>query len=281
MNRKTVFIFLYATFSFFNLFSQEEIYMDENLKVIDSVTFTKKCRAYVFNCKVYETDSIKVNKVLNKFSFGKLYPNQFLELKQFLEKQSNSNIETNNVIAIVYRDSLLGYHESLERQKRNFDIEKQRLINSLPFKITKEQLGHRLHVPTKKEYEKRIRKYAKEQQKCQTWVEKKLNTKLFYTYSYDVNYPKYNPSIWLKDSGTLKNTFFKVFKQYSTIILKPNGEYFSSIAPLSIADLQNLMIEKKWSSHKHDLQNSIENYDNKPVGIFTKPFGFNEIFCSK
>ena len=68
MNLKNLlFILLLPTLSF----SQSKIHLDENMEEISSSRYKIKCGYHIFKCLKYTTDSLEVNKVLYKYSFGR------------------------------------------------------------------------------------------------------------------------------------------------------------------------------------------------------------------
>ncbi|MGB1308584.1 MAG: hypothetical protein ACPG6B_06715, partial [Oceanihabitans sp.] len=108
--------FVILLFLSFNGFCQEKLYLDENMKEIDIVSYSTKCKSYIFKCLEYKTDSLSINKILYKYSFGKISAIEYNQVRNLLNKDSGNNIKNTDIIIIRYLDSLSNYSTS----KKNY-----------------------------------------------------------------------------------------------------------------------------------------------------------------
>jgi hypothetical protein len=263
---KIIVLFIIFLFFFSQSFSQQKIYVDENMKTIDSLTFHKKCNAYIFKCLNYKTYSLIVNKVYYKFSFGKISRIESNQLRLLLVEKSKKNIDSNSIIVIKYIDTLFGYKKyKLRNEKRN--------------KLqTSNNKTHKHKILKEKAYKKNHYRYIKKERKCVKSSNSKYGTKVFYLFNYDYNHNKEFPQLnWMKIDA-FKKLFFNNVYESKTLILKPDGNYFLNGSILSDKRIISLLT-KDWKSFIRDWKNSASTNHIDGIGFFRKEKIFNRTNC--
>ena len=265
-------IFYFALISLFFLpnttFAQAEIYMDENFKEISIEKYNKKCYSEIFKCSTYKTDSLKINKVLFRYAFGKIPTSDYDQLRQLLMKQANLTITKDRTIILNYRDTLQDYASRLKHRNKHIKAfkDKNQKRKDSGFKTIKYQIGKL----TYKKYIREIKTYEKKIKKCIVLAETKYNSNTFFFYNYDKGYLKDTKNIkWIEDNGVIKNTFFKIMYQSHLVIIKPDGNYFLSGSYLSDERLAKIL-NNDWSRYKQDWNNSITTNSKTGIGFFEK-----------
>ena len=249
-----IFSIIFFLITFFS-FGQPKLYLDENLKKIDSVTYSKKCKIHIFKCLEYHTDSLSVEKVLHKFYFGKVSQTEANQITGLLALDSGKKIKKNDIIVLKYIDSLYNYKTS----KRNYDkhVEKHKKFH------------HKRY--NKKKYNKHKIKWEKTNYKCVKKFEKTEKIKVLHSVKHTQNdLNNYRNIVVVKDRSVLKNTFFKIIYNYNLLILKPNGDYFLSGACLNDKKLLKLLKSDDWSVFRNDLKRSIDGNHENGFGFFKK-----------
>jgi hypothetical protein len=251
------------------LFSQIEVHIDEDLKEINLEDYNKKCYSEIFKCSTYKTDSIKINKVLFRYAFGKLNKERRKELNELLSNKSSVKIDSNRTLIITYNDTLFGLYSRLAyRKKLLISQEKTNLerknSGESPIKFINRKL-------TPKTYLKSIKKNEKKLKKCISKANEKYNTDVFFFYKNDKDYLKdIEFTNWIQDTGLIKDTFFKIANRNNFVILKPNGDYFLSEPRLSDNRLISLLKNNDWSQYKLDWENSIAANSKTGIGFFKR-----------
>ncbi|MGO2359264.1 hypothetical protein [Mesonia sp.] len=73
---------------------------------------------------------------------------------------------------------------------------------------------------------------------------------------------------WLKDRGTIKNTFFAYHKLHHALILKSNGEYFLAGAHFKTKYYKKFINNKDWYEYKRDHKETLNGKYPKGKGVF-------------
>lgn len=260
--------------------AQEKVFLDENMQEIDSLQFNTICNNHAYKCLAYSSDSILVNKVLPKYSFGKITPEEYEQIRSILELDSKTKIAAGSKIIISYSDTLFNKETVIKKQMSSFTKTKKSNKQSLicnGFSISKSPDK----TLNKKDFIHFNEKREKYLAKCIEKFEKQdlVTVNLMYNnkqdgFSYFENVPR------LKDRGIFKNTFFKIYKNYNLLILKPDGEYFLSGSFITNKNVQLLLNKEDWTPYKEDLQEFKEKgcYINK--NFFEDPiFDFTTKHC--
>lgn len=253
MKTKIAISLLFMFLSLFKTYSQNKIYLDENLKEIDSVIYKNKCENVVLKCLSYSTDSLEINKVLFKFKFGKLSNTELNQLKLLFTKRTNTQLDSSSTLIINYRDTIHNYFSS----KRDYDNHVKNHKNAEHRKFNEE-----VHEKEKKVWETKHKKCIK--------AYSKHNTKVLYTYNFsyhkeltNTNYSNLN---WLKDNGMFKNTFFPILYNYRYLVIKPDGNYFLIGGHFPEKNLKKLVKNSNWEKYISNWENSYLKYAKE--GIF-------------
>ena len=254
MKRKILLLALFL--NCFYIFSQSPIYIDENMKTIDSVVYNIKCHSFVLKCLSIKTDSLNINKVVYKFKFGKTDSIGYSQIRKFLIGKTSQKNDINASLMVNYSDTIFDFKAS----KNNFDRHVNKHKTAKHSKFNKEY------------YRLNTKNIIKKQTKCAQKF-KKLGGETFYVFNYDYGYKKENPESYLiKDSRLFKNAFFKSINSTSFLLIKPDGEYFISGGHLSDSLLKKLLKNKDWSRFKLDWLNSYSSFSNSGKGVFKKEF---------
>ena len=268
MKGKIFTVFLFIILMSNQSMSQSKIYLDENMKMIDSIQFRNKCKNRIFKCLDYTKDTLTINKVLKKYSFGKIHKDEVNQIKLIFEKSTNKKISTSNSLIIVYRDTLMGYHDIKER------------IDKSTNRITTEANSNpiiRLGIlkPIEPKYrdldyfKKKKNKWYRLQKKCKEKIENTYSSNVYHVYNFNKNEDSLNRELnWIKDTGVFKNKFFSVIYNYHTLIIKPNGEYFLKGGYLSDKKIYTLLNNDDWSQYIIDLNKSVNSNSINGFGFF-------------
>lgn len=264
MNKSITSILTFALIlvSFF-CYSQEEIYIDENIALIDTTTYKNKCKNILLKCLEYKTDSLVMNKVLYKFQFGKLTKEEYTQIKNVLTIDSDKKIEKNDFIIIKYYDSLLNFKRVNERHLIH--------LKKAEEQQTELNVRNKYHEFNEKIFLKNRKNWIKKSNKCIKRYENKFQSKAFYIYKHEQsvvdNYKNFD---WIKDRGIFKHTFFKIMFNYRFVILKPDGEYFLSGGHLTDKRFEKLLKTNDWSKFKEDWNTTYKKNILNGEGIFKK-----------
>ncbi|MBU2938844.1 hypothetical protein KO494_04740 [Lacinutrix sp. C3R15] len=256
----------------FHTISQEKVFIDENMKEIDSLQFNTICKNRAYKCLAYSSDSILVNKVLPKYSFGKITPQEYDQIRSILELDSKTKVVPGSKIVISYSDTLFNKETIIKNQMGIFN--QPNLSNNITFisngfsKVINpnKDLDRRDFI----KFNEKIDKYLT---KCIENFEKQDLVSVNYVYNKKqdgITYFENTPR--LKDRGIFKNTFFKIHKNYKLLVLKPDGEYFLSGGYMSNKNVQLLLKNDDWSPIREDLQEFIIRGCYIKYNFFEDPF---------
>lgn len=266
------FFTLLFLFNYFFLFSQEsitELYLDENLNEIDSITYSKKCKRILSKCLEYKTDSLIINKVLIKYVFGKLNPNEYNQIKGVITRNSNIELKQDEVLVIKYYDSLFNFKSVNKRRLNHLKTHKTTAPDSLGVtKIVFRPFNETI-------FNKNRKKWVKKHKKCIAKNEKKYNAKLIYLYKAEQNVlDEYEGFNWVKDNGVFKNKFFSIMLNFHLLIIKPDGDYFLIGGHITDTQVGKLLKKPDWSEYKNDWKMSFQKQVINGSGLFkrTNPF---------
>lgn len=284
MNRKLALTCLLSLITYVCAIAQKEIYLDENNKSVNRTNYLQKCKAQIFKCYTYSTDSIKVNKVLHKFGFGKITPTEASQLRLLLSQRTKSEIDSSATLVITYRDTLFGFEHRLARHEKHLRQVKEGSYEEPPMpeisgNVKVRPIRHNHKPYTRKKFNKTINAAVKKMNKCSKKTERKFNSRVFYTYKYDKGFLKDHPKHWVKDNGVIKSSFFKIMYESHLVILRPNGEYFLGGSHLSDEHFKKLLKTKNWSLFERDWKNSMQSNSKEGLGIFKRNYGLHQQHC--
>ena len=257
---------------FFNIsiicHSQQKSYIDIDNKQIDSTKYSKRCESYIYKCIEYKLDSISLNKILYKFSFGKISQKKTNQLLKLFSLDSKKDITGEHIILIKYFDSIYNYQTLKKGYNKHIASHKEKKTGIIINKQTR--IWHRPY--NERIYNKDNKKWIKTCNKCVKKFEKVDNVKALFYYGYaQENAYKYDSLNFVKDRSVIKNTFFKIIRNFRTLILKPNGEYFLNGGHLNDKKIKEILKTNDWSKLKKDWETSINKYPNSGYGFFKKP----------
>lgn len=259
---------LFILFTQFSSFSQQKIYLNENMKQVDSSLYYKKSEAYSYKAIEYDLDSLTLHKILYKFSFGKLNKTETKQILNLLAIDSGKEISKNNIIIIKYYDSIYNYQTSKKKYDKHVAIHKYDTTKISLLK--KPRIWHKPY--NKNTYTRNNKRWEKFCEKCVKKFEKINMVKVLYSFKHNQkNTMKFKDLHFVKDRSVLKNTFFKIMYNFNLLVLKPNGEYFLSGGCFSDNKLKQLLKADNWENFKSDWENSIKKYPNNGFGFFSKP----------
>lgn len=283
MKGKTFTIFILFVMMSNLLVSQSIIYLDENIKMIDSVQFANKCKNRILKCLEYSKDTLTIKKVLPKHSFGKINTDEFNQIRLIFEKKTNKKISNKNSLLIVYKDTLFSYNEAKEKYQ-NYIAEIKEEIAKKPqtiFVRIRMNNGFRFSKFPLYDFDTFHAKRNKLLEKCRKKIEKKSTSSLFYVFnSSKKEGTDFRKIDWIKDTGIFKNKFFTIIGNYRILILKPSGDYFLSDGYLSNEKLNSLLKNDDWSQYINDLKKSLNSNSVYGFGFFdTYTYNKHSKYC--
>jgi hypothetical protein len=253
--------------------------VDEDMNYIQKKTYKKKCKLNIYVCKRHKTDTIIINKVYDKYKFGRVSNDHLQEIKIFLFENTETKVNSMKNIIVKYNDSLFGFREIEEKRKKHYDKVSEKYKNSLTnskkkFKIAK-------YVPlTFKSYTKNHIDFIKTQQKCIKKVNEVFNSEAFYVYHFDQGHNTlWSDLNWIQDkTGVFKKYFFKIPDYDGMLILRPDGEFFVTNTHLSEKTLTKLL-NGDWSTLKKDWLKTKKEFIKKGYGFFEAENNFKRQTC--
>lgn len=268
----------------FSIQGQTKVYVDENMQEIDSINFYKKCDARVFKCLTYNTDSLIVNKVHNRFKFGKVSPEEYNQIRMLLMKSGEIEIPQNQTLIIKNIDTIGGSYYHYVKKMEESKVEKP-FWRATPISLNGKAIKVRIprtKIMSEETYEKYFLGSLKKYIKCTKKIERKFNLPAYTTYSYNgFKKSKYKDVTWIENPSIIKTKFLNQIYKASFIILKPNGEYFISSSKLMFYNIQTLLKDNDWKEHKKDLEVSRLNNLRNGRGIFeaSRTFNSGSLYC--
>jgi hypothetical protein len=252
MNIKIAIIPLFTLFVLNITFAQKVVYIDENMQEINAETYSEKCEHVLLKCLIYNTNSLKIHKVLFKYKFGTTNKKTVKQIIDLAGEQLGKSIDTSQNLLIYYHDTLYSF-DARVNQLKYFEQ-----IDSIVFKY-----------PTKKMYDKQVAKTRLSIIKKTNTYSKKHQTALLHFYNFDFGTVyKTSQPILIKDNGLLKSHFFDAIYNYGYVILKPNGSYFLSGGDFRKKNLNLLLKNDDWSNFISDWEKTYTKFNKKGVGIF-------------
>jgi len=261
MNKSITLILTLTLFitSFYS-YSQEKVFLDENINKIDSLTYKNRCKNILLKCLEYKIKDLSINKILFKYQFGKLKSDEYLQIKNSLQIDSNKFIKDDQYIIIKYYDSLFNYKTANNRHLSRVNKAKQN--NSAYSKNFYHEFNNKIFLKERKDWIKKNRK-------CIKRYNSKFNSEVFYIYKAEQNViDKYENFNWIKDRGLFKNKFFKIIGNFRFVIIKPDGEYFLGGGHLEDNRFEKLLKSKDWSNFKSNWHNTYSKKELTGEGIF-------------
>ncbi len=276
MKIKLIIFLIFSIIIFKKGSSQEVIYLDENMKKIDSVNFSKKCKARVLGCLEYKRKQIIVYSVYKHHDFGRLSQNELEKVKLLLNQNSNDDLKKNQSYVVRFRDSLYGY---FEKTFKRLQKTKKIIFNDLSIQAQNEFV-YEVNSTVKRRVSTHFEHIKSSNKKCIRLL-KKVNTKDYYVFNEDVGYiEKYGENkYWIKNDSILNRLFFKQRPNVSYVIIKPNGNYFASNRAISRVNFFRLIKEDDWTKFEQDLIQSINKNSISGIRFFQKKNLFADNEC--
>lgn len=244
----TLLLFYFSSFGQ-NPIPKQIIYVDENNKQVDEITYYEKCGSFLYLCNKRENDSLIINSIFEKYRFGKLSQTETKQVQQILSKNTNNQELKDKTIIISYREIIYG-HEEQKALKKAHTLDK-----------------HNFHSQSESKYLLRRKKFDKNQNKCfKKYKSKNIFPLYLYNtskgYSYTSKYVK-----WYKIYPVIDKLFFN-YKYPMMLIIKPDGSYFRY---LSITESKfNDLLKNDWTPYVKDYQIAKTNLSKRKIGFFTK-----------
>lgn len=262
MNYFKVFFLLFTI----SIYSQEKIYLDENFRSINKLEYSKRCKKNFFKCLEYKSDSLSINKILFRYRFGKISDTSYHQIRNLLIRDSKTSIDSNSIIIVKYYDSLINFQSIYKKHLKHIEPKTDSLGNELPIH------QHEFNMDI---YKKNKANYVKERKKCIKKFEKYENVRVFHMYKHEENVANtYEDFDWIDDRGTFENTFFQILFNYSSVLIKPNGDYFLIGGHFPDKDLKSLIKKQNWESFRLDWEKTYSSDALNGKGIFKMPESF-------
>lgn len=252
MSLKKIVIIFVAFFSLSSSFSQTNIYLDENLGLIDKATYNKKCDSFLFNCQTIKNDSMTGYLVFENYKFGKLNTEDYQQVLGVLKRDSEILELDNKTLIITYRDNLL---------------------NHLHYRQM-----HPNHQITKDNYHIKAKEYISDQKKCIEKATSNNRVRLYFYRSFAGYFYDTETFNW-KQMSQLLNKLFFYNNQDSMLILKPNGHYFY-FTEINQKFILELLDTNDWTPYIEALENAKTKNTKTPKGLL-KNLRINSLNSSK
>tara|TARA_R110002012_G_scaffold319389_4_gene539867 strand:- start:26797 stop:27627 length:831 start_codon:yes stop_codon:yes gene_type:complete len=261
-SKKIVLTFLTVLISLM-IFSQEVVYIDENLQSIDALAYSKKCKLEAFKCNLYEVDSLIIYKVLPKFNFGKIDETAYNQIRKLLMRDTQEEITPNKTLIIKFYDTIFPYKTAFKNHVKHMETVHNVSVDS------NETVNIKHASFNEESFNKSREKFVVKSNKCLKKFEDRFNSEIFYMVDEDNGIThEYSNFNWVIDNGFFKNNFFKFRSHYGTVFIKPDGEFFLIGSHFSDSSAKKLLKDTDWSKHKNDWQKTLTNKSNKSYGIF-------------
>ncbi|AOW19427.1 hypothetical protein [Urechidicola croceus] len=261
-----------------------DIYSNENKEIISINEFNTKCKNVVFHCKKYETDSLIINKVLYRYYFGEISKQENKQVRIYLNRLANKDIDTTKNIIIYFKERLVGFNQSIEECTYDVDKSIQENYSIYLNNVTNQSHNEMSLLDFKKVFNNHITKFhsevryyddyektAKTKSKCIQKIEKKSNSKINLIVHENIGYKLKNDYFtWAEDTGVIKNMFFEINTGNDLLILKPNGKYFIKNGYVSDSNIIKIANESDWSEYYNDWKKTTEEKFSKGHGIIKK-----------
>ncbi|MEZ4796582.1 MAG: hypothetical protein R2785_05380 [Flavobacteriaceae bacterium] len=275
LSLKILFLFLIS----FSIQGQTKVFVDENMQEIDSISFYKKCDARVFKCLTYSTDSLIVNKVHNRFKFGKVSPEEYNQIRLLLMKKGNTEIAPDQILVIEHIDTIGGSYATYLKTTNKYST-KEKYRKSSTVQLNGEPAKIKITNPkikSEKAYNKSYLINMKKPAKCAKKFESEFNTRVFMTYNYGKDKKHLYKGInWIEYPGVIIPKFLDQVDKGHYVILKPDGEYFVASLLLRDINLEELFKNSDWTKHKNDLKKSKTQDIKHGYGIFRPSVVINQ-----
>ncbi|WP_156179531.1 hypothetical protein [Bizionia psychrotolerans] len=245
------------------LYAQNHVYIDENLKKTDSLDYSEKCLLRAFKCYKYQVDSLIIYKILPKFQFGKIDQTAYTQIRKLLMRDSHENIESNKTLIIKFFDTIYPYKMAYKNHVKHMQV-----VHHVEIDSVKESDNYNPNLTEEAFIESR-KDFVKNSKKCIKKFEGRFNSEIFYMVDENNGIAnEYKNFNWVTDNGFFKNNFFKFRSHYSTVFIKPDGEYFLIGSHFSDQSAKKLLRNDDWTKHKKDWQETLTINRFEGSGIF-------------
>ena len=266
------FILLITLFPLMSLSQSKEIFIDENMVEIDSLTFNKKCSSRVLKCLKYQDSTLIVNKAHRVFKFGKVSSQEYNQIRLLLIKKSKLEISPDQIIVIKHVDSIGGSYQAYLKKREENSHNRPVFVTS---NVSENNRPIKIRVPgtlSEKQYDMFQRRGIAKYAKCVKKFERKYNSRVITTYKFNGNKKDLYKSInWVDYPGIIIPKFLNSVKNGRYLIIKPDGEYFVASRKMGDSSLEKLFKDQNWTKHKEHLERSETENSKIGYGIF-RPF---------
>lgn len=263
MNSKKIFLTLLTVFMGLQLYAQNHVYIDENLKKTDSLDYSEKCLLRAFKCYKYQVDSLIIYKILPKFQFGKIDQTAYTQIRKLLMRDSHEEIAPNKTLIIKFFDTIYPYKIAYKNHVKHMQV-----VHHVEIDSVKESDNYNPNLTEEAFIESR-KDFVKNSKKCMKKFEGRFNSEIFYMVDENNGIAnEYKNFNWVTDNGFFKNNFFKFRSHYSTVFIKPDGEYFLIGSHFSDQSAKKLLRNHDWTKHKKDWQETLTTNRFEGSGLF-------------
>ncbi len=267
---KNIFLFFLLLMSNYT-FSQRVVFVDKDLKNVDSLTYKRTCKNSMLKCYSITKNDTIFNVVYNKYKFGKLSHYEYKRIHD--EIYRNSNFKGTIIIHYGYNNRSL---DEIQKQRIDNYYNKKLPNSTIPDSIKYSQKNIKAlnkvfsgYSIIKKLIIKEGEQKSKRINKCIKKLKHKHDVDVLHYY-FEGN-PEYTHELdWIKDSNHLiRNYFFKFFANYHYVILKEDGQFFQIGGLITPKNIKKLLKTDDWSKYIQDLDKSYKR--REPVGFFNMP----------
>ncbi len=239
-------------------FSQQNMYLDENNKVIDFEIYKKKCNSFLYKCNLKYSDKIQVFTMRQLYKFGKLNSQENYQIRLLVNRATKQNYNPNKTLIIYLKDTIVGLSYSMKNIQLKTELAVSRFPdrNYIPFN----------YKSSKKGYIRGRNSYDFNQKKCKKeFIKYNIDVVYFYHRNFEYKHDTKNFTFH-KIPVPLKNFLFKN-NNTGYVVLKPDGYYFyyNSIKEKKLKELLN----SNWKEYIDDFKRVKKNsHVKKRKGFF-------------
>lgn len=244
-------------FGMFQMFSQTNVFVSENLKYIDSTLFVKKCSRNVVQCRKYmhNKDTV-VFAVHKRYEFGKYSIKDFNQIN----KKLNNGKEFELTLLIRNTDSIAIIADILHRANYKIVKKVEGEIDNFILEIKRDRYKES-NFTVSKEFIKNYNLRLAEKVKCL-----QRNNKINVLHKTEKGFISLYPKTKLYECN--QNIFDL---KYNNAIIKPNGEYFKYENKIPLPKIKKILRAKYWNSYKESLDKSLNEFKDGFFDIMERP----------
>lgn len=246
-------LFAFLLFIILQFQAQKNIFLEENLTNIDSISYHKKCTRTIVNCVKYNYNKdTTVYAIQKKYAFNK-FSNKKIKL---IERVLNDGRKLEKRILVKSHDSIALITDLLYRANYKVVSELKDEKNNITLEIKKERYAKKTFTITNNFLKKYQLLLGKKKRCLKKFYKKNIDI----VYKTDKGFIKLYPKVKIYDyeHDSLQICDFRdPFRD--NIFIRPNGQYFKFMRGVTKNKLNKILKAKKWNKYKVSLDESLNH----------------------